>query len=69
LNWLQNKLKEWFSEPQPLQQPLPQPNSTALAKRYGENLQDPSALIHRANKRATGGDVEGAFSDFKEAIL
>jgi tetratricopeptide (TPR) repeat protein len=68
LNWLQNKLKEWFSEPQPLQQPLPQPNSTALAKRYGENLQDPNALIHRANKRATGGDVEGAFSDFKEAI-
>jgi tetratricopeptide (TPR) repeat protein len=64
LNWLKNRLKEWFSEPQPLEQP----KSSALAKRYGENLQDPNALIHRANKRATGGDVEGAFADFKEAI-
>ncbi len=64
MNWLKNRLKEWFSEPQPLEQP----KSGALAKRYGENLQDPNALIHRANKRATGGDVEGAFADFKEAI-
>jgi tetratricopeptide (TPR) repeat protein len=37
-------------------------------KLYGENLSDPDALIHRANKRATGGDIEGAFSDFDEAI-
>jgi tetratricopeptide (TPR) repeat protein len=64
LNWLKHKLKEWFSEPQPLH---PQKGGT-LAKRYGENLQDPNALVHRANKRATGGDVEGAFADFKEAI-
>jgi tetratricopeptide (TPR) repeat protein len=68
LNWLKNRLKEWFSEPQPLQQPKSGPKNGALAKRYGENLQDPNALIHRANKRATGGDVEGAFADFKEAI-
>ena len=39
-----------------------------MAKRYGENLNDPDALIHRANKRAMGGDLEGAFSDFTEAI-
>jgi tetratricopeptide (TPR) repeat protein len=64
LNWLKHKLKEWFSEPQPLQ---PQKSGT-LATRYGENLQDPNALVHRANKRATGGDVEGAFADFQEAI-
>jgi tetratricopeptide (TPR) repeat protein len=64
LNWLKHKLKEWFSEPQPLEPP----KSGTLATRYGENLQDPNALIHRANKRATGGDVEGAFEDFKEAI-
>jgi tetratricopeptide (TPR) repeat protein len=64
LNWLKDKLKEWFSEPQPLQ---PQKSGT-LATRYGGNLQDPNALVHRANKRATGGDVEGAFADFQEAI-
>jgi tetratricopeptide (TPR) repeat protein len=64
LNWVKNKFKEWFSEPQSLQTP----QSGALATRYGENLQDPNALVHRANKRATGGDVEGAFADFKEAI-
>jgi tetratricopeptide (TPR) repeat protein len=64
LNWLKDKLKEWFSEPEPLQ---PQKSGT-LATRYGANLQDPNALVHRANKRATGGDVEGAFADFQEAI-
>ncbi len=64
MNWLQHKLKEWFSEPQT----SPEPKGSALVKRYGDNLQDPNALIHRANKRATGGDVEGAFADFKEAI-
>ncbi|WP_404787449.1 tetratricopeptide repeat protein [Altericista sp. CCNU0014] len=64
MNWLQTKLKEWFSEPQP----SPEPKGGALVKRYGDNLQDPNALIHRANKRATGGDVEGAFADLKEAI-
>lgn len=64
MNWLQNKLKEWFSEPQPALEP----KSGTLVKRYGDNLQDPNALIHRANKRATGGDVEGAFADLQEAI-
>lgn len=64
MNWLKDKLKEWFSEPQPLQAQ----KSGTLATRYGGNLQDPNALVHRANKRATGGDVEGAFADFKEAI-
>jgi tetratricopeptide (TPR) repeat protein len=64
LNWLKHKLTEWFSEPQPLEPP----KGGTLATRYGESLKDPSALVHRANKRATGGDVEGAFADLQEAI-
>lgn len=40
----------------------------SLAKVYGENLHNPDALINRANKRATNGDLEGALGDFDEAI-
>ncbi|KAI9131196.1 tetratricopeptide repeat protein [Acaryochloris sp. CCMEE 5410] len=40
----------------------------ALAKVYGENLHNPDALINRANKRATNGDLDGALGDFDEAI-
>lgn len=40
----------------------------ALAKMYGENLHNPDALINRANKRATNGDLDGALGDFDEAI-
>lgn len=40
----------------------------SLAKRYGENLHNPDALINRANKRATNGDLDGALGDFDEAI-
>jgi tetratricopeptide (TPR) repeat protein len=64
LNWFQNKFRRWFEE----QNEPAQPPSGALAKRYGDDLNDPNALIHRANKRATGGDIEGAFADFNEAI-
>jgi tetratricopeptide (TPR) repeat protein len=64
LNWFQNKFGSLFNDqPDP-----PPPPGGAIVKRYGENLSDPDALIHRANKRATGGDIEGAFSDFDEAI-
>lgn len=41
---------------------------SALAKIYGDNLSNPDALINRANKRATNGDLEGALDDFDEAI-
>ncbi len=64
MNWFQNKFGALFKD-QP--NPSPPPGG-ALVKLYGENLSDPDALIHRANKRATGGDIEGAFSDFDEAI-
>jgi tetratricopeptide (TPR) repeat protein len=64
LNWFQNKLLQLFGEPSE----TAQPPVGALAKRYGEDLTDPNALIHRANKRAIGGDIEGAFADFDEAI-
>ncbi len=65
MNWFQNKFGAWFKN-----RPDPSPPSGgALVKLYGENLSDPDALIHRANKRATGGDIEGAFSDFDEAII
>jgi tetratricopeptide (TPR) repeat protein len=64
LNWFQNKLLQLFGEPPE----TAQPPAGALAKRYGEGLTDPNALIHRANKRAIGGDIEGAFADFDEAI-
>jgi tetratricopeptide (TPR) repeat protein len=64
LNWFQKKFGAWFKD---RPDPSPPPGS-ALAKLYGENLSDPDALIHRANKRAIGGDIEGAFSDFDEAI-
>jgi tetratricopeptide (TPR) repeat protein len=64
LNWFQNKFGAWFKD---RPDPSPPPGG-ALVKLYGENLSDPDALIHRANKRATGGDIEGAFSDFDEAI-
>ncbi len=64
MNWFQNKFRRLF-EAQPEATP---PTSSALAKRYGDDLSDPNALIHRANKRATGGDIEGAFADFNEAI-
>jgi tetratricopeptide (TPR) repeat protein len=64
LNWFQDKFGGWFKD---RPDPSPPPGG-ALAKLYGENLSDPDALIHRANKRATGGDIEGAFSDFDEAI-
>lgn len=40
----------------------------SLAKIYGDNLSNPDALINRANKRATNGDLEGALGDFDEAI-
>lgn len=40
----------------------------SLAKIYGENLHNPDALINRANKRATNGDLDGALGDFDEAI-
>jgi tetratricopeptide (TPR) repeat protein len=64
LNWFQDKFGAWFKD---RPDPSPPPGG-ALVKLYGENLSDPDALIHRANKRATGGDIEGAFSDFDEAI-
>ncbi|MGB8701236.1 MAG: tetratricopeptide repeat protein [Thermosynechococcaceae cyanobacterium] len=64
LNWLQKQFHQWVEA----KNALPPQAGGALAKGYGEDLQDPNALIHRANKRATGGDVEGAFADFNEAI-
>ncbi|MCG9892076.1 MAG: tetratricopeptide repeat protein [Thermosynechococcaceae cyanobacterium MS004] len=63
MNWFQNKFGQ-----QPEEKSSERPPGGALAKRYGDNLRDPDALIHRANKRATGGDIEGAFSDFDSAI-
>jgi len=41
---------------------------SSLAKVYGDNLSNPDALVNRANKRATNGDLEGALDDFNEAI-
>lgn len=40
----------------------------SLVKLYGSDLNNPDALINRANKRATNGDLEGALGDFDEAI-
>ncbi len=40
----------------------------SLVKIYGDNLNTPDALINRGNKRAANGDMEGALSDFNEAI-
>ncbi|WP_299409978.1 tetratricopeptide repeat protein [Acaryochloris sp. IP29b_bin.148] len=39
-----------------------------MAKIYQDNLINADALINRANKRATNGDLEGALDDFNEAI-
>ncbi len=64
MNWFQNKFLQWFGE----QPETAQTTVGALAKRYGEDLKDPNTLIHRANKRAIRGDIEGAFADFDEAI-
>lgn len=49
------------------QEPAPH-NTEALAKVYGNSLDNPDALINRANKRAMSGDVDGAIEDFNEAI-
>lgn len=64
MNWFQ---KLFGQSPQEQPEQSPQPGG-ALARSYGKNLSDPDTLIHRANKRATGGDIEGAFADLKEAI-
>ena len=64
MNWIQRKLSHWSK---PKTQEVKE-SSSSLAKLYGDDLTDPDALIHRANKRATGGDIDGAFSDFDSAI-
>ena len=63
MNWFQKVWNRRLRD-----QPEPQQPGGLLAKHYGENLKDPDALIHRANKRAMGGDIDGAFADFTEAI-
>jgi tetratricopeptide (TPR) repeat protein len=65
-NWFQCKFQQWFGKAVAGEKRLQLQG--ALVKHYGVPLQDANALIARANKRATVGDIEGAFADLREAI-
>jgi tetratricopeptide (TPR) repeat protein len=62
---------KWFQrifDQNSVQQSDPPPVQSVLSRRSTSFVQDADALIHRANKRASGGDILGALSDFEEAI-
>ncbi len=65
MNWLRKRLPKWLSP----QTPHPNQLGGALVPAdYGKDLQNPDALINRANKRAIKGDLSGAIADFDAAI-
>lgn len=62
------RLRKLLSNDPPPMLGEPEDVGGSLVKQYGLNLNNPDALINRANKRATNGDLEGALGDFDEAI-
>lgn len=62
---------KWFQrifDQDSVQQSDPPRFQSVLSRLSTSSVQNADALIHRANKRASGGDILGALSDFEEAI-